>query len=166
MRQLYPQNGRLDRIHTAVPPECFVKVAARATVIVQAAHVLGEFGIARSHQSCIAVSAQILSWIEAEGCGNAEGSGTPATPRCSNGLGGVFNDGQLEFIGEALKSVHFGALAIEVDRQKCAYFIRSTRPKFSPDFFRIEIQRGEIQIHENRPGAGARNGAGRSKETG
>src|SRR5580692_2983436 len=42
MRQLYAEDGGLDRVHAAVPPEFFMMVAARAAVIAQLPHVLSQ----------------------------------------------------------------------------------------------------------------------------
>src|SRR5437879_5270099 len=90
VRQLHSQYRGLNGVHAAVPSKLIMIVTARGTVIAQTTHVLGEFRVARRHQSGIAVGAKILGWIETESSRRAQGPDAPIAPSCANSLCRIF----------------------------------------------------------------------------
>src|SRR6202041_552811 len=84
--QLHAQDRGLHGVEAAVPSELFVNVTARAAVIAQSAHVRRHLGVVCGDEPGIAVSAEILGGIKAEGRGYAHGSSSSSAPARADGL--------------------------------------------------------------------------------
>src|SRR5919108_5673500 len=162
MRQLHAQNRCLNSIQAAVCPELIVIIALHTPVVSQPPHVLGVVGIARCNQSRVAVSAQVLGRVKAEGGSNSQRSRPPPAPSRSDRLGRILDDRNLELLGEFLKGIHVGTLPVQVNRQ---YGPNPARLQLSPGTLGIEMESGGIDIGKNRSCARPRNGACRSQKT-
>src|SRR5579863_5030306 len=119
--QLYSQDGCLDRVETAVRPELFMHVAARAAVVAQTPHMLGHLRLARGYQSSVAVGAKILCGIKTERRGHSHRPCAVTRlipPARANCLGRILNQRQIKLTGHLLQRAHISALPIKMNRQQ------------------------------------------------
>src|SRR5439155_12341682 len=163
--QLHVQDGSLHSVEAAVPSEFFMHVSARAAVVAQAPHVRCQLGVIRSHQAGLPIGAEILGGIEAERSGHARGSGATVAPGGADGLGGVFNHRQMKLVGQYLKAIHIGALAIQMDGKQRSQLPVTAVPQTGFNLRWIEIEGSGIDVGKHRTCPGSRNCASGSEET-
>ena len=110
------EDGGLEGVEAGVPADLVVVVPLTHAVSSKHLHALGEGWVGGGGHSGVAVGAEVLGGVEAEGGDVAEGTGWNAVPSGSEGLGGVLDELHAGVLRERLESVHIGALAVEVDR--------------------------------------------------
>src|SRR5271166_4342661 len=114
MRQLHPQYRCLNRVHASVPAKFMMIIASRTAMIAQLPHMLCHRGTSRGDDACVSISAEVFRGIETEGCGDAERARAAPVPLRANRLRGVLNDGNAEFLRDAVECIHVGALSVKV----------------------------------------------------
>ncbi len=142
-------------------------------MVAELPHVLSRLRTVRGDDASVSVGAEVLGGIETEGGGYTERARAASAPLGANRLGGVFHNGDSEFLSifmnYAVECVHVGALAVEVDGKNGAKIFRSFCAELAilqlgTDERRIEIQGAGIDVHEDRRCARPHNCAGRGKE--
>src|SRR5215470_20278440 len=92
--QLYPQNGGLQCVETAVETDFLVMIFHRRATIAQHPDAFGDVSASCGDQATVAVGAQIFPGVEAEAADVAEAPGSPAPIDCPVRLRRVFDDPQ------------------------------------------------------------------------
>ena len=97
--QLDLENGGLDGVEAGVPADLVVVVAAGHAVGAERAGAGGELRVGGGDEAGVAEGGEVLGGVEAEGGGVAERAGAAGrlarrSPRCAEGLGGVFDQKQ------------------------------------------------------------------------
>ncbi len=129
-------------------------------MVAELPHALGHLRTHRGNDACVSVSAQVLGGIETEGGCDTERSRAAPAPLGADGLGGIFDDRNAEFVCDPVECVHVGALAVKMNGKNGAKICRTLCADLPINQRRIEIQRAGIDVHENRRCAGPHNRAG------
>lgn len=79
-------------------------------------------------------------------------------------MGSIFDNGDLEFLGDLLKRIHVGALAIQMNGQDGRQILWAVRAKTLADEVGVEVECAGIDVHENGRGPGAHDRASRGEE--
>ena len=103
----------------------------------------------------VSVSAQVLGGIETEGGGYAERACAAPVPFGADGLGGVLDNCNSEFLRDTVERVHVGALPVKMHGKNRANIFgllcaQAPIAQLPANQRRIEIQRAGIDVHENR----------------
>ncbi len=88
------QHRSLNPVHPGVPADHAVVIFFRLAVVPEHPDFLGEGVIVGHDGAGLAIGAQVLSRIEAEAAGDAQGAGLSAFVLGAVGLAGVFDDGR------------------------------------------------------------------------
>src|SRR5260370_14253716 len=162
--QLHAQHRGLNSVHASVPAKFVMIVALRTAVIAKLSHMLGHLRTVSGDDSRVSVGAKVLRGIETEGGGYAQRARSTPAPLGANRLCGVFDNGNLEFLRDAVEPVHVGALAVKMYGKNGAKIFGPFGLDLPHNERRIEIQRAGIDVYEYRRRARPHNCAGRGKE--
>ena len=78
MRQLYPENGCLQRVEPPVPGQVNVLVLGPLAVVTHRSNRFGQGRVAGGQRSRVTVRAEVLARVKAEGGKSAHGSCPPS----------------------------------------------------------------------------------------
>lgn len=145
----------LDGVEPAVYALNFMDVFLERTVVCEKTGPAGEIVVVRDNGAGVAVGAEVLARVEAEGAGQAEGAGLTPPEGREMGLGAVLEHGQAAAVANFLDAVDGGRLAVEMDGYDC---FRPAR-KFLLDLVRVYVEIF-VDVHEDGTGAGLGDGLG------
>src|SRR5260370_42622799 len=113
--QLPAQHRGLNSVHASVPAKFVMIVALRTAVIAELSHVLGHLRTRRGDNSRVSVGAKVLGGIETEGGGKTERARSTPAPLGANRRCGLLDNGNFEFLRDAIEPVHFCDLALKMN---------------------------------------------------
>jgi len=155
MAQLDAEDGGLDFVEAAVPAGLGAAIFFGLAVVAKGTNARGEFGRIGYDHAGVTVGAEIFCGIKTNASGVAERASAAAFVGCADGLGVVFDDGQVAGFGEGEDGVHVCGEAVEMNDDDSA----RARCDAAFEFGGIEVVRVWADVGENRLGAESADGA-------
>src|SRR5438093_6105766 len=137
-----------------------MEVAPRLSVVAQRARQQSHPVAVRGERAALAVGAEVLGGIEAEGGGPAEAADAPAVVARAVGLAGILDDGDVVASGDRQDGIEIRGPAVEVHRHDCP----RARGDRGFDALGVEVGGSGTDVHEHRPGADVGDGFGGGDE--
>ena len=160
MGQFHPEDGCLELIQPAVEAHLLVEVAFSAAVVPQRDETPGQVFPGGEDHAPVAIGVEVFGGKEAEAGQVAQASYLPVFQGGTEGLGGVFHQGQVSGPGQLFQFLHGGWEAEEMNRNN------------GPGSGRhgvfhlvgIQVEGAGVYVHEHRGGAAVGHGFGGGNE--
>ena len=152
VRKFHREHGRLHRVEARIAPFDRVLVLHALPVIPEEPQLFRRATVVGHDDPGVAVRAEVLRWVEAEGRRVAERAGAPPADARAVRLRGVFDDDEIVPRRDRQHRLDVGRLSVQVDRHDGA----RARRDGGADRGRIDRVRLAVHVDEHGPGAGCR----------
>jgi len=153
--QLDAEDGGLDFVEAAVPARLGAAIFFGLAVVAKDTNARGEFGRIGYDHAGVAVGTEIFRGIKTEAGGVGERAGAAAFVGGADGLGVVFDNGQVARLRESENGIHVCGEAVEMDDDDGA----RARRDAAFEFGWIEVVGVGADVGENGFGAEGTDGA-------
>lgn len=145
MAEFYTQNCGLNFVEAAVPAGLGADVARGLAVIAEGAQARVESRGIRDNHAAIAGGAEIFCGIKTDASDVSKRAGATTLVGGADGLGVVFNEGNVVFLSDFAKGIHVCGETVKMDGDDGFGARRDT----SADIGDVEIECGAVDVGEN-----------------